>query len=84
VIHVHIERLIVDGFAVAPGESSTLRRSIQRELTGLLRESGVAPELMGGGAVESRPAGTIAGSSSASALGRQVAHALHGAVAEPR
>lgn len=81
-IRLHIERLVLDGVAVAPGDSPKLRIAVERELTRLVGTRGLAPEMRSGGAVDSvrggvvhlEPAGTPA------RLGRQVASAVYGGI----
>jgi hypothetical protein len=50
-ISLHIERLILDGIAVPPGEGPRLQAAVEAELGRLLAEGGLSPALLGGGAV---------------------------------
>jgi len=57
-IDLHIERLVIDG-DVAPAEIPRIRRSLQRELTRLLRNGGLSRELRDGAALPSVRGGSI-------------------------
>lgn len=50
-INLHIERLVLDGLALAPNQRQLLQASIEAELSRLLTESGLAPQLSQGLAV---------------------------------
>ena len=50
-IHVHIERLVLDGLPVAPGRGDLVREAVEAELTRLLAEGGLVPGLTSGGAL---------------------------------
>ncbi len=78
-INLHIERLVLDGVAVAPGERPRLQAAVETELARLLAEGGLSEELRGGGAVPSVRAGGIrlTGQGDAAGLGRQIAGAVY-------
>lgn len=48
-IHLHIERLILDGVNLPPGQQHLLQAGVETELTRLLGEGGLAGDLMAGG-----------------------------------
>ena len=48
-ITLHIERVVLDGMPLE--HPRTLRKAIERELAGRLREGGLSPEFRAGGAV---------------------------------
>jgi hypothetical protein len=76
-IHLHIERLVLDGIAV--DQPRVLRAALERELTSRLMEGGLSPDLRSGGAVPSVRGGAIElgqGSNSAR-LGTQIAGAVY-------
>jgi hypothetical protein len=79
-ISVHIERLVLDGVAVAPGQQPRLQAALQAELSRLLAEGGLSPGLLAGGAVPavSGESLQLTGGGDPEALGRQIARALHG------
>lgn len=51
-INLHINRLVLDGVDLAPGQSSLLQKSIVSQLTQLLEVSGLASNLTAGTAVK--------------------------------
>jgi hypothetical protein len=54
-IHLHIERLILDGIEITPEHHSVLKAAVTAELTHLLVDGGLQPGLAAGGAVRSVP-----------------------------
>jgi hypothetical protein len=76
-IHLHIERLVLDGVAV--DHPRVLRAALEQELTGRLTEGGLSPELRRSGAVPSMGAGAIelGRSSNPAKLGTQIAGAVY-------
>jgi hypothetical protein len=76
-INVHIERLVLDDPA-SSGDVRGVRRSLQHELTRLLREGGLSRELQDGAAVPSVRAGSIGSADRAKTpLGSRVARAVY-------
>jgi hypothetical protein len=81
-IHVHIERLVIDGEA-APGELPRIRRRLQHELTRLVREGGLSRELRDGAALRSVQGGSIGhGSDRGAPFGSRVARAVYEGIGE--
>ena len=78
-IHVHIERLVLDGLPVAPARRHLVRGAVEAELTHLLADGGLAPGLTSGAAWSSVPGGSIVlnGEDRPDHLGRQIARAVH-------
>lgn len=78
-IRVHIERLVLEGVEVSPGDSPQLRAAVQSELARLVAVRGLAPEVRGGGALASVRGGPVSleQADTATKLGRQVASAIH-------
>jgi hypothetical protein len=76
-IHLHIERVVLDGVAV--DRPRILRRALERELTSRLKEGGLSPELRSGGAIPRASGGGIEldKSSNSTKLGAQIASAVH-------
>jgi hypothetical protein len=76
-IHLHIERLVLDGVAV--DQPRILHAALQQELTRRLREGGLSPEFHRGGAVPRVRSGDIelGQSSHPSRLGSQIAGAVY-------
>ncbi len=56
-IHLHIERLVLDGVAV--DQPRILREALAQELTSRLTEGGLSPELRPGGALPYLRGGAI-------------------------
>jgi hypothetical protein len=78
-IVLHIERLVLNGISVGPGDRRALEQALTGELSQLLMSGGLSPALLGGGALPSIRAGSIALDPipSGNRLGAQVAHAVH-------
>lgn len=77
-IHVHIERLVLDGINLSPGDLPRFQAAVQHELGRLVGERGIAPNLHRGGAVDSVSGGTVqvANRQQPGQLGLQVAGAV--------
>jgi len=84
-IHVHIERLIVDE-ELTRGDAHGPRRSLSRELAGLLRDGGLSQELRAGVALPSVRGGDIARPTNRTPapLGSQVARAVYDVIGAPQ
>ena len=81
-LRVHIERLVLDGFALEAGAGARVGAALEAELSSLLRQGGLSPRLASGGAVavlDGAPF-THDRSGTPSALGRGIARSVHGAV----
>lgn len=50
-INLHIERLVLDGISLPPGDRPLLQAAMEAELTRLLASSGLSDELHSGGAL---------------------------------
>ena len=81
-IHLHIERLVLDGVDIAPGQRHVLQASVTTELTRLLTDGGLAPGLAQGIALPRLSAGGIqlTGDSNPAQLGRQIAQSVYGGI----
>ena len=81
-VNLNIERLVLEGFALRPGEHLVVRAAAESELSRLLAEGGVSPTLMSGGAVPRLAAGDVrlTGDADADSIGRQIARALYGGI----
>jgi hypothetical protein len=79
-VRLHIERLIVDESLLATGQNHRLRRTIETELTRLLRDPGLAG--LTSGALYNLPSREvhIAPRSSAFQVGREIAHTIYSAL----
>jgi hypothetical protein len=85
-IHLHIERLILDGLALQPGEERLLSAALQGELTRLLAEGDLAQLGLAGTALpELRAAPIQTGPRPDPAgLGRQIAGSVFGSMGGDR
>ena len=77
-LHVHIEELILHGFA--PGDRARIADAVQSQLTRLFTEGGVPPALANGGAVDRMNAGAFHTATSAppEATGARIAQTVYG------
>jgi hypothetical protein len=81
-VSLHIERLILDGVNIAPGQRHLLHASVQTELARLLNEGGLAAQLTHGGALPqvASPAIQLNSGHGPAELGRQIAGAVYGGI----
>ncbi len=81
-ISIHIERVVLDGLIIAPGERQQMQDALEAELARLLCHGTLSPALRSGGALPSLAAGSIqlARESNPFQLGHQIAHAVYGAI----
>jgi|WetSurMetagenome_2_1015567.scaffolds.fasta_scaffold488573_2 hypothetical protein len=81
-IQLHIERLVLDGVDIAPGQRHVLQASVTAELTRLLTDGGLAPGLVQGIALPRLSTGGIqlAGDNHPAQLGRQIAQSVYGGI----
>jgi hypothetical protein len=85
-INLHIDRLILDGVNIRPGQRHLLQASVEAELARLLMEGGISPNLTNGGAVPGVPAKAIQLgsqkelSNSSVQIGRQIAQSVYGGI----
>jgi hypothetical protein len=81
-IQIHIDRLVLDGLPAERSHAAVIQTAVQAELERLFAEQGASPMLLAGAAV---PALSTTGLSVDTAakpavLGREIAHAVHGAL----
>lgn len=81
-VNLNIERLVLEGFRLRPGDDALVRAAVERELTRLLTERGVSPQLLSGGAVPRFAAGDmrLSGGESPRQVGTEIARALYGGI----
>ncbi len=80
-IHLHIERLILDGLPVETRDGGIVRSAVEVELTRLLSAGGLAKSLATGGAFASLPANTMQASDARpQPLGQQIARAVYSGI----
>lgn len=77
-IHLHIDRLILDGLPVTATQGAVVQAAVESELARLLAASGVSPNLRGGDVIESLFGARLPLSEqiTPSALGDQIAGAI--------
>jgi hypothetical protein len=76
-IELHIERLVLDGVSLSRVQAQQMQGVLEVELTRLLSESGLAPQLLQGGAFPSLRGGDVGGFESPHGLGQQVAQTVY-------
>lgn len=78
-INLHIERLVLDGIPLGPGQRLLLQVAVEAELTRLLENSGLSDALQSGGALYSvRTAGIqLANNATPERVGEQIARAVY-------
>jgi hypothetical protein len=81
-IDLSIERIMLDGITIQPGQHSALSAAVRTELMRLLREGGLAPGLSRPSAMARVDAPTIESPAAADpvTLGRDIARAVYGGV----
>jgi hypothetical protein len=79
-IHVHIERVVLEGLPIRSEDGLAVRDALQTELARRLTEGGLAHEFAAGGAIPSLRAGPLRVEPrlGAAALGRRIAHSVYG------
>ena len=85
-INVYIERLILDGINMGPGQGAMVKAAVQAELSRLLAEGGVESGLKSGGVFPNMPARPIQVSEDIhpNRLGQQIARTVHGSIGQSR
>jgi hypothetical protein len=77
-LHVHIERLVLDGLPVTRAQRGTLAAALEAELGRLLAAKGIGPSLAAGGALARLRADDLRfGTADAIGLGTRIATAVH-------
>jgi len=85
-INLHIDRLVLDGMNIPPGQHDLLKTSVQAELSRLLAKDGVSPSLANGTAVPAVSVRSIQMGSGkglgneTTQLGRQIARSVYGGI----
>ena len=81
-VTLHIERLILDGVNVPPGQRHLLRASVETELVRLFADGGLSPSLSAGVALPHVSASGIqlVGGNDPVQLGQQIAQSVYGGI----
>jgi hypothetical protein len=78
-IKVHIEHLVLEGLPVERRHGPQVQAAVEAELSRLMSEGGLGPELASGGAVPSVQAdGINSVGKSPAQIGRQIARSVYG------
>jgi hypothetical protein len=85
-IHLHIERLILDGLPIERSQGSSVQAAIEAELSRLLTENGLAAHLHADGAMPSVHANAIqlTVNSSPTQVGTQIAQSVYVGISDVR
>ena len=85
-VNVYIERLILDGINMGPGQGAKVKAAVEAELSRLLAEGGVESGLQSGGAFPNMPARPIRMSEEIhpTRLGQQIARTVYGSIGQSR
>jgi hypothetical protein len=85
-IHLHIERLILDGLPIERAQGPHVQAAVEAELSRLLTEKGLAVDLQASGAVPSVNTNGIqlTADSSPAQMGRQIAQSVYGGIGNTR
>lgn len=80
-INLHIERLVLDGVDIAPNQKHLLQNIVITELTRMLTESGISPDLARGVALPRIFAeGIQVTENNPVQLGQQIAQSVYGGI----
>ncbi|MBA3946490.1 MAG: hypothetical protein H0X37_18235 [Herpetosiphonaceae bacterium] len=79
-INLHIDRLVLDGIELAPGQRLLLQAAVEAELGRLLTEGGIAPTLQTGGTLPRVSGGTMqmTNPNNPQSLGQEIARSVYG------
>ncbi len=85
-IHLHIERLILDGLPIERAQAPQIQAAVEAELARLLTENGLGADWQTGGAVPSVNANAIqlAQGSSPAQMGAQIAQSVYSGIGNTR
>ncbi len=85
-IHLHIERLILDGLPIERSQGPHVQAAVEAELSRLLTQNGLAANLQAGGAMPSVHANALqlTNDRSPTQVGRQIAQAVYSGIGETR
>ncbi len=81
-IEVHIERLVLDGIDIPPGQRPAVQAAVEAELARLLTAGGMKSELLGGAALPSVRVSPVAEPyhRNPAKLGQQIAQAVYSGI----
>jgi len=81
-ITMKIERLVLDGLPIAPGQAALVQAAVEAELGRLLAAGALDARLLAGGALPALAADAIqlSGAGDPATLGTQIAQAVYGTI----
>jgi hypothetical protein len=80
-INLHIERLVLDGVDIAPGQGDLLHATVINQLTQLLNRGGIAPNIVGGSSLNNVATNSIQlNDGQPQVLGLQIAKSVYGGI----
>ena len=81
-IRLHIDRLVIEGVSLGPGDGARLRKAVERELTRLLAHNGLNPALGAGSATPrvAAPGIQLDAGKRPAEWGRQIAGTVYGGI----
>jgi hypothetical protein len=81
-IRVHIERLIIEGLNMMPGQEAKVSAAVEGELKHLLAAGGLSPDLREGGLWQERRASPISARDdmNAAGLGTSIARSIYSGI----
>lgn len=85
-IHLHIERLILEGLPVERSQGSHVQAAVEAELARLLSMNGLGEQFQSSGAVPSvrAPGVQLTDNSSSIQIGQQIAQSVYGGLGKSR
>jgi hypothetical protein len=85
-VKLHIERLVLDGFPLTARQGAEVREAVQAELTRLMTETSIHPELQQSQSIPKLRADPLHTTSNAAprTLGVKIARSVYGGVGPPR
>ncbi len=85
-IVVHIERLVLDGLSIGPGQGARVQAAVESELSRLLTEGGLASGLQSGGAFANVRANSITPATGVhpTRLGQQIAQSVYSGIGKTK
>lgn len=81
-INLHIERFVLDGVDIAPGQRHLLQASVTTELARMLAEGGVSSSLATGNALSRMTADSIqlSDGNNPTQIGQKIAQSVYGGI----
>ena len=83
-VRIHIERLVLDGLPLSPAEGPLVKAAVEAELTRLVAEGTLRPEVLAGGEIGRQTGGVVrmAEGGTARETGAGIARAVYGGIGQ--